>query len=518
LQKTFEKLRNRITWQEGLLIAGIGAWLALNLWSLLRYPPPSCDEAYYTASAYHLLKTARFGLPFIADLAGAETSYVVYGRLFLLGQAVFLAFFRSPLFAARFFSFAGVIGLAVITYALANRLFDRRVALWSMLIIAVDWPVFMQGHSGRPDIWMTAAVMFDLLLVFWLAEKPSAGQAILAGFATALLQDIHLNGVHFIAAIGLIALIEIGLRQKRWGTVGMFALGGLLGAGYFLIVHLFPDPQLAITQYRSLTLGEDREFWQHSLGFHARNLGMFLWDNFVRGQSKLAIITAMFFCLGLIGAALRKDRRNALYLLIFFLVSLLSFSWMNVFKPSYYAVLWHPVLAILGTAGIFWLADDAGGIIKRLAEPVRRRLAPGLLSLLLAALSAGDVYLAVKFRAVDYAGMVGEMRGLIESGSRVMADELWWYGLYDQDMVASITLNMTQYTRHELPGDRDNLRADMDALHPDYVILDNALACQDVSEAAREYLGEYVEERCEAVGSVAGEWFETSTVYACSYD
>ncbi|HOA25864.1 MAG TPA: glycosyltransferase family 39 protein [Aggregatilineales bacterium] len=501
-----------------LLMVG---WLIFHLLSLVQYPPPSCDEAYYSNGAYTLLTTGRFGLSFYDDLAGADTTFVVYGRLLLLTQALFHLLIPSPLWAARLWALTGGLLLIGASYALGKQLFGQHVGGWSALLVAANWAVFYGSHSARPDVWLIASAMLALYLVFRLADHPTAGWAVVTGFAVTLLQDVHLNGMHLIAACGLIALITLGIEQRRWKLVILYALGSAAGVLYFLVVHLFPDPQLAITQYQTLTLGEDREFWLHPLGFHLRNLGKFLWDNYVREYNGLAAVLSAFYALG-VAVLIRRNpsRREARLLGLFIIASLVSFSLVNVHKPAYYAVLWHPPLTLLGAAGAKLLLTDSRltGFWQRLPAALHNRSVDVLLAGLFVALTAGNLYLAVKYRSVDYAGYARRLRAAIPAGERVLADELWWYALYDRDMVASIKLYASQYARHEATVNPKAFSDDMRIISPDYIVLGEVLGCRDVADETYRLLENYVSTHCSPVGKVEGAWFVESVIYFCEDD
>jgi len=511
-----QRLRNQPLLVTGLLVT-IG-WLALHLWSLTHYPPPSCDEAYYSNAAYTLLTTGRFGVTIYDNVAGADTTFVVYGRLVMLTQALFQLLIPSPLWAARLWALAGGLLLVGATYSVGRQLFDRQTAVWAALLTGANWAVFYGSHSARPDGWLAAGAMLALLLVLRLTQKPSPGMALLTGFVVTLLQDVHLNGMHFIAAAGVVAVIILAVEQRRWKLVALYVVGSVLGVGYFLVVHLFPDPKLAVTQYQTLILGDDREFWMHSLWFHLRNLGQFLWANYIRGFSGLAVILSALY---ITGAAVvpRRDTtgRAARLLAIFVVVSLVSFNLVNVYKPDYYAVLWHAPLTLLGVIGVKTLlaGERLSTLWERLPQWMHTRRVDIVLGSLLLALVAGNVYLSVKFRPADYDVYAQALREAVPPGERVLANELWWYALYDRDMIASIRLYTTYYIRHEPVGTPYYFEQDMAQTAPSYIVLGELVGCRALVDETYWRLAAYAQSTCKPIRSISGTWFEDSVVYYC---
>jgi 4-amino-4-deoxy-L-arabinose transferase-like glycosyltransferase len=492
-------------------------WLTFNLWSLLRYPVPSCDEATYSAAAYSVVTTGRFALQLYDNLAQVGISYVVYGRLFLLGQAaVMLRAGNSLLLAARLYSLLGSLVLTAGVYLLAASIYGRRVGVWAALLLSADWAIFKQSHIGRPEIWLAAAVTINLYLVFRLRRQPGRWLALLAGLTAALLEDIHLNGLHFILALGIVTLAVLG-RDRRWGLIAIYVLGGAIGTTIVIVARLMPDPSLAVSQYQTLVLGEEREFWLYPLGFHVTNFVNWLYQSYVSETSGAGIVLALLHLGGLLAAFRTSRRFESSLLVLFVLISVLSFTIVNLHKPAYYAMLWRPVLWILAVVGIIWLLEE--GAVSQLFSWVKQFGAPAILSLLLAVLVAGDLYLAVKFQQVDYPAYAARLREMIPPHSRVMSDMNWFYALFDYDMIDSHYLAWASYTRQQIVPDEDALRRDYDALDIEYLITDNRFSCRDPLDPESPYevmLAQVTEEECTPVGTVSGAWFDTSTVFRCA--
>lgn len=496
-----------------ILVGGVlVAWLALNLWSLTHYPAPSCDESIYSAAAHTWFRTGTLAPTYYYNDPAINPA-IAFGRSYIALLGVPLLIPANPLILSRLFGLLGAALAGLSIFALGRRLFTRPVGLWAGALVLFDWAVFAQSHSSRPDVWLAAASVAVLLLLMHLTEHPTAPLAALTGFAAALLVDVHLNGMHFALALGLLAVWLLAIEKKRWGMIIWFGVGALLGVGYWLAVHLLPDPELALSQYRVITVGENRAFWQMPVMFHIRSLLGFLRENFIQSMSGLSILSALFYLFGIGTAIARRDdhAHHARVLLAFILISLISFSIVNVLKPNYYALLWRVPLTLLAVSGVFWLLDHAADAIPR-----RLRALPLhsiLLALVLLVYAAGNLYLTVKFYPTDYAGVAADLRDLVPPGASVMADEPLWFALYDRDMVVgTYLLWASEYVNEQGTAPLSTYYAEVD---PDYLVLDQYLNCSTAETRPHAFLRDYAESSCTAVGTVTSPWLDTSTVYYC---
>ncbi len=496
-----------------MCIVALATWALFNFWSLEDYMIPSCDEAFYSSISYTMLTTGRFGLPMFNNLFGFETSYIGSGRLVVFGQAIVQLFFGPTLFSARLFSLLGASVLIGSAFALASLLYNRRVAVWVALLTAADWAVFMQSHYGRPDIWLSAATVFDLYLVFRLARQSSSKQVFVTGFFVALLPDIHLNGIHSIIGLTAVAAYLLLVEARSWRRFILYGLGGGLGAAYFVVTHLFPDPALAISQYQLYFRPVYSAYSTPPLLERLASLAIWLFDHYITNFSGLSIILALVYLPGIALSVVQPERKASLLVLLFIVTSLASFSVTGV-KLDYYAVIWRPVMILLGVAGLLWVFNHPR-LVERLPMILKGRLSYGLLGGLLGVLIAGNVYLAGKFSNTNYAAYIADLRQFIPSGSRVMADEYLWYGFSDPQFTTTIyPLWLYSLLKHKIPF-RDFLRQQIVDVAPDYIVLDSGVGCiNSASDMSKVYI-ELISQLCRPVGLVFGAWFNTSTVYQC---
>ena len=508
---------NRIKrWQTLSVLVGIVTWIIFNLWGLEKYMVPSCDEAHYSAAAYTVLTTGKFGMPMMENIAGVKESYIVYGRLLTLGQALTQLVFGPTLFGARLFSLIGLTVVVLFIYLIGTELFGHQTGIWAAILTAVQWPLFIQSHSGRPEMWLSAASLFSFYLTLKLQGSYGWKAPAAAGFITAILIDVHLNGSHFLIATSLIAIYFMSLKQRRHDAIIIYAVSFLLGITYFILVHIFPDPALAINQYLTLIQGE-RYASLDMLPLSQRLIDLLKWlyETYISNFSGAGIILSAFYVIGALGTLTNPgQRRNSILLLFFIVTSLMSFAIVNVYKPDYYAVIWKPYMTLLGVAGLFsWINT---GLPFRAYLGGQKTL-HGFLILLTALMIGGDIYLVVKYRGTDYGRYTSGLQNLMQSNKRVLADDLLWYGLHKQQMISSTYFAWVGYVNHSSPYNVEMIRKTFSDLSPDYVILDEYYGCAPDAEIMTNTLRELVNQFCSPIGSVSDVWLGTSTVYQCSH-
>ena len=504
-----------LKYRRQFLLVGVmlTAWLLFNFWSLETYLTPSCDEAFYSSISYTMLTRGQFGLPMFNNMVGFEKSYIGSGRLIAFGQAIVQLFFGPTLFSARLFSLLGASVLIGSVFALVSLLYNRTVAVWAALLTTVDWAVFMQSHYGRPDIWLSAATAFDFYLIFRLAQQASPSRALVTGFFVALLPDIHLNGIHSIIGLSAVATYLLLFEARSWRLFILYGLGGGLGAAYFALAHLFPDPALAVNQYQLYFQPVYGGYSAPPLLARLGDLVIWLFDHFVINFSGLSAILALAYLPGLVLAVARPERRASLLVLLFIVVSLASFSITGV-KLDFYAVIWRPYMIVLGTVGLLWVLDHPK-LGKWLPPILKARLSYGLLGGLLGVLIAGNVYLAIKFSNTNYAAYTASLRQFIPAGSKVMADHFLWYGLNDRQLTSTLYPLWTYPVFGHSVSRRDFVRQQIIDLAPDYVVLDSNLSCTNAAYEESNLYINLVSHMCQPIGLVSGAWFDTSTVYQC---
>lgn len=512
-------MKTNLTAISGWIVLAAGL-LCLYVWEIDSFMLPSCDEVYYSSTAYTLLTTGQFGFPLVNNLVGIGESYIPLGRLLVLGQAVFQFLLGPTILAARLYSLLGLMLLLIVAYHLSVLLFpvgSQLAAGWTALLIAVDWSIFTQTRSGRPDIWSTAVIYSVLYLILSINENTPIWRLVFTGFLAVAQLDIHLIGINFVLPFLTLAIYQTHFSHKLRSALVPLALGGLVGGAYYLVAHLYPDPLLAINQYEVFL--EPIYAQDISIVRKFANFGQWWINSYLLSFSRLSSLLMMcIFVLMTLAFTDARNRYGFLVIGIFILVSWIMFATLNAIKPEYYAVIWRPGLYLLAAPGLMYYMKPASR--SSLGQLIPGNfIKPFLLMpiILVLSLIAGDIYLVAKFKNADYDQYVSKLRELIPESGQVLADELWWYGLSDYKYVSSLYPFWAGWT--DRTANRNNYQVASESLQnlePDYVIFDKSIGCTDTSPAETALIRQYVSDNCRYLGTVEGAWFSSSEIHSCN--
>ena len=135
----------------------------------------------------------------------------VHPPLYFLALDIWSLLAGASIFSVRLFSaLAGVIGLAAV-YALGARLFDRRAALWSLLLLATAGAFIYYGREARMYSALLALATLATLAYLRWRDRPGAGRVLLYGGLLAALVYTHYAG----ALIALTHTLHLLLTRPR---------------------------------------------------------------------------------------------------------------------------------------------------------------------------------------------------------------------------------------------------------------------------------------------------------------
>ncbi len=502
----------RVTLVRVVLVAGLfSALFGLHALTLTHYSLASCDEAHYSNVGAVFLERGVFG----NDLTGTDRpiyqNSTGVGRIFAIGLALVYRLLGVSLFSTRLFSLAGYFLAIVLTY-FSGRIFHPTTGKYAAALFALSWIAVLHSHSGRPDIWTAAGSLILLLASANAFAKPSVLSAAMMGLAGGLILDLHLNGIHFLAASGVIFLVW-SVRSRKFNLWIPYGLG--VGVGLFIWVwgHV-----LVGTSNNSGLISWSQTATQTPLISKLLDLIDWWWRQYWVGTRYESLLQGVFFALG-VAALLLKRQLRGLALLAYIAISTLSFGYINFVKPDYYRVVWMPLVALVMAEGIRVVADKLRNVDWFQSRFGRWEsfLPFALAAPLFVAYLLGDAYLLYKFRDVDYEAVAARFEKYIPVGSRVAAEATWWYGLGSQYKLIDDVV-FEEAARQTKPQDMNAAVAHtLEQWKFDYVIYDGRLACySDVTPAALD-LKEVLDARCERVAVVDDEWFGNNAVYRCSY-
>jgi 4-amino-4-deoxy-L-arabinose transferase-like glycosyltransferase len=522
------------------LIVGLIAWFGLNLWTLERYPPVTCDETIYmrTAERYERALSGGESWP----QGTGVVFWLPHGRAYWLALNGAFALLGETLYAARLVSLVGWGGAVAATYVLGRQAVSRRAGLWSAGLVGLAWVALHTGHRARPDMLAAAVGTVTFGLVILARQRDKGWLYLVLGLAATLQLDFHFNLVHFTWPIALLITICL-VRERAFGKLGWFVLGLVVGGLFVVWLHLggasgpilgemFGNPVGFIAGYVARGQEGGRDIGAALLNGFA-SFGRFWWRYYGRLAPVLSILQAVLFIGGLVFALLVRDR-SLRTLLLLVVLSSLTFAVVNAgYQLIGYAMLWLPLYTVLGVAAVYGLAERLRG-----APEGKRRATNALLGVMALLYLAGDAYLIATHPAGLYRDAAARLLEDIEPGSRVLTGSLWWHAMRDE--VVFIDENLLWPTRSSVwltavPDEdppemslvssivrpheaRPLVKARLeDELQPDYVIDDGVTGCQSTISPVSRVLTLYLEEHCTRLDEVTLKLYGSQTIYACEW-
>lgn len=397
--------------------------LAYHALTLLRYPAPFVDEAWFTSRAWSYLQSGRNFGPLDAGVFDRFPGYWTFLPLlpsWFLSPALWLT--GAPtLLASRLSAFvAGGLLLAAV-YRVGLNLVSKRLGQVSALLTALSWPFFYSSHLARPDILAAALGYWAIALAF----SPSSWRRLLAGLLAGLAFEAHPHSAIFVPAI--LALDLLPLRRNSLLSPRFLAFWAGLGAGalFYFLAHIAPYPQT----YAALT----------RLVFSATHTPPLLTlqpEVILEGLASLAGLLAAVYQASLLVVAgsvwllLRRGQPGDRRLLLLAAALLAGFWLLARNKFFMYMILFSPALDMLIAAALIEALQrfTAGEM-----DAARR------LRLLVAALTVGVLLggwvstlpLLKSNGELEFHSVAARLAAHVEPGEAVMGAQTYWYALND---------------------------------------------------------------------------------------
>jgi len=461
-----------------LAAGGIGILiLLLHLWSLLRYPAPSADEAWLTSRAWAFQQTGHPFGPLDAGIADRLYSHYWLTNQWLITaiQSLVLRLAAKPgLLALRVLSLAWGGLLLIASGWSATRLFGKTVGILSVLLLALSPAFFYSAHQVRYDI-MASALAYASVACCLASGPPSPSGpgtcaasslsdrrrffgGFLGGLLLALSIETHLNCLIFIPPIVLLFLVEDAQRFWRQPGLGGFVCGGFLGACCYAVIHVLPSPSTFLEQFR-LYLGSTHEPpISAGLAEAVQGLSGIGTLLLVAGSSLVALSILS------VPVLVRSKSKAAVKVLGFNAALILAATAAIPNKDGHYAILLAP--GLLWLAAFFLVHYSQSAWRGRLSDYLGRAVVWGAL--------AGFVVIAIlplaRNGARDLQGAQALISRHIRPGDSVIGPQVYWLGLYDHTYYSWELLFL--YPRIYPESDLEDAFA---AYRPDVFIIDQSL-------------------------------------------
>ena len=409
-----QKYRNVLLWIGVIIIA------ALHIWSLMRYPEVHVDEAWLTSRAWAFIQTGHQFGPLDSGLENNFKDYWIVNQwLITVLQAGVLKLSSAPsLFLVRFLSLMFGFGLLGINFIIGKKLGGQSLAVVSTLFLALSRAFFYTAHLARYEIFAVffayaaiAVVICDSRHRFWTG--------ILAGILTGLAVETHLNSLIFIPALGVIYLVDDGWRFLRKQGIWGLTVGLMIGAGYYMMLHIFPNPNTFSTA-NSLVFGK-----AYIPPLLTLNLDKIL-SGFSDAGMLLLVGVYTMVALGLIQilAIIQKHDRLKINMLLINGILFLGAALVMPKKSAQYTILLTPAF--------LWLVADF--CIDYFKQPWQRKIWNYASRVFVLGCIVGSFAFSLKEIIPDnykkYQDTQAKVNAIIMDQDTVMGNQWYWFGLY----------------------------------------------------------------------------------------
>lgn len=458
-----EPLETALKPRSSRLPGGWGGWTSavflalgcLHAFSLLRFPPPFIDEAWYASHALGVLHTGRPLGPLhqgvFASIEGAWTYFPIIGSLL---PALAIHLLGVNILAVRLVALAFGLALLLSVYVIARRLYGQRAGILVLPLLGVSAPFFLSAHLARPDVAVAAAGFGAIALYLTGGGSTSLVKSMLAGLLIGLAFEYHPNASIFgpvLVALYLADHKTTTFRQRTfWGFIGGCSAALLL----YAIIHIAPYPQTFFSM-TSFAFGDSKTPPLLSPSSWAASLHEASGLIFAGIEFRTPLVLAALLLLA------RRRARADRCLLVILVVMFVQLVAITPYKPGYYAIIFSPAYDLVLTAFL----DALLGL--RWRGSLRSLLVTVLLVSLLVASTLQNLAVVTTNGTEDYERLTGEIRAVAPAASTIMGEPAYWFGLQDY---AYVGMDQVGLYRRLHPGARiDDIMA---IYRPDFLILD----------------------------------------------
>lgn len=435
--------------------------IAFHFWSLMRYPAPFVDEAWFGSRAWgYVLSGRTFGTldRGVMDRFDGYWTFLPWLPNWIQAQSMKL--YGGPqLFPLRVLSLLFALLLLWAVYSIGTHLVDRRMGMLSVLLVSVSVPFFLSAHIARYDI-MAVALGFSAVALYVTNTPPRLWRSILAGLCVSLAFEMHANGAIYgppIVALYFLHHRWNMFRNKHfWGYIG----GVFVGLLYYAALHILRYPETYFTLNRlifSVT---------HTPPILTLSLREILITTYDTVEVLFAFYSVLLILVIWAFIWFARHRSPSMWTLLVFVFTLFLSRVLLVRSggASYYVIYVTPAFDLLVAA----LMID---ILKRVRKKsLMARVAPVILvSLFLSAILSSLPILTQDTRQ-SYQASLQRVKQSIKPGESIMGTQTYWFSLYDHTYYS--WEGLVYYQRFE-PG--STLAQAFAAYRPDIFMIDGHL-------------------------------------------
>ena len=330
------KYHQQIIWI--LLIAGLVLFVA-NIPGLYI----DIDEPWFGEQAYYLANDGIVRSEMFQDFLQYNERILVYHKAFIWAGAAAVKLFGLSLYGLRLVSLLSGLVLVLLLYRFCKKNYNMTIFRLTLIILVFCPLIFRNTILYRPEMMICAAGFASFFFLYEYLENERPLYLILGAALAGFSVIIHLNGIIFIGAGGILLL-----SQKKWGYFFVFGIISILVASFYFY-EAIGNPELFKLQFMQdpSHAGANVQWYMPVKNLLAEHKRLFRKPEII-GITVLFLLSAFYW----IKDKSRQRRRLIIY--TFSLIILMGL--INHNKTTKYAILMFPYFALM-------IADNINSLI-----------------------------------------------------------------------------------------------------------------------------------------------------------
>ena len=304
-------------------------------------------------------------------------------------------------------------------YSIADSIGGKRLGLLSIVLVAFSIPFAVSAHLARYDV-ITSALGFIAIAVYFRTHSSSFSSGFFCGLLIALAFETHPHGLIFLPTILALFLFDLQWQLFRSRKFYGFLIGGLLGLGIYISIHILPAPQLYF-----LRMGLSSA--THGPPITTLNLKVII--NSIKELAYLLLnainllLPVLFFSTIKL---LQEKTLNSKRLLVLLLSFLISSTLLFRNKFLYYAILFSPAIHLViayYALLMFDLFRKRRGVLDFIYQIFI------LSSIILAMISTSMMFRENQYK--NYLMVQSKINESVHISDSIIGSQTYWFGLYE---------------------------------------------------------------------------------------
>ncbi len=469
-------------------------WLVVNLPSVMTYPTPTSDDAWFGSMAWSFVETGRMHNTFIAS-TGHQDGIVHVAQGYVLGLSALFKFFGPSLQVARLFGVAGQLAGAIALYFVTKKMTNNAIAISTFALYLFSIRALQISHLVRPEPWVSAFTILQILILLHILDAPTFKKGLLLGLSAWATIAIYIMAAHTAIFVGLVILYTVYKNRDRQLFIG-YSLGAIIGMVGWVLLQLWTNDDPSLENWLIL-FGSGQVEKESGLSLYFSRTQLMLVKGFIQ-HSAIGGVEVALAAIGLIYAIFAKYNYKIILLGWAFAM------WQSLFFP--YRNLLHSVdmLSVFSIFISFGLFTIAMGISRRWPE-WRPVLFTGLVFPIIAVFIYGSIKLGAANRVIDFDQYSADLIAAVPADTLIMGEGTWWWAFNEGNFVYDFQLSELQIY--------DDIMAETLAdWGIEIVLLDEDLASWvPPSHSMHIFLKDHVLANCTLIDSVSGPFYGIET-------